>query len=62
MYDKDPYRPCCICRNNLQRLHQKLATEGSKWDVYGCSNCGSEIWIDPFKKVREKTKAKIAIR
>jgi hypothetical protein len=26
---------------------------GKMWDVYECSNCGSEVWIQPFKKVVE---------
>ena len=58
MYDKEPYRPCPICRNGLKTLHERLKAEASKWDVYGCSNCGSEIWVDPFKLVLEKAKVR----
>jgi ribosomal protein L37AE/L43A len=47
-----PYRGCPVCRNNLSELMHKREN-GKIWDVYECDNCGSEVWIVPFKRVLE---------
>ena len=56
MYEQKPYRPCPICRNGLTVTMSKYKEQGHVWDVYECSNCGSEIWIIPFKRVVEGKK------
>jgi uncharacterized protein with PIN domain len=48
-----PYRGCPVCRSALSELYKKKE-ENVKWEVYECPNCGSEIWVDPFKKVRKE--------
>ena len=57
MHDK-AYRPCPICRTNLveQPMSGRFKEAGRKWDIFDCPNCGSEIWIDPFKRVIERAK------
>jgi len=51
MYDK-VYRPCPICRTGLSEP-AKYNNSGHKWLVYECPNCGTEIHLVKFKKVRE---------
>lgn len=51
MYDKI-YRPCPVCRAKLCEL-MKHKENGVNWDVFECPNCGSEVWIDPYKKLRQ---------
>jgi DNA-directed RNA polymerase subunit RPC12/RpoP len=47
-----PYRGCPVCRSGLSEL-MKRKENGQDWEVYECSNCGSEVWVVPFKRVRE---------
>jgi uncharacterized protein with PIN domain len=50
MYE-DKYRPCPVCKSKLSEFMRRQ--EGDvRWDVYECKNCGSEVWIDPFKRIR----------
>ncbi len=52
MNDNEPYRSCPVCRGKLSRL-MKRHENGFDWDVYQCPNCGSEVWILPFKVLVE---------
>ena len=53
MYDANAYRPCPICRTKLTLAREKFEDEGIRWNIYVCPNCGSDVWIDPFRRVRE---------
>ncbi len=50
--NNEPYRSCPVCRGKLSRL-MKRHENGYDWDVYQCPNCGSEVWIVPFKVLVE---------
>lgn len=65
---KEPYRPCPMCRTQLQAtfdptakkqvieflsFRMKFGKVKPTWMGYTCPNCGSEVWIDPFAQVRE---------
>ena len=53
MYSDEPYRSCPVCRSKLNKLMNY--DEGKKkWKVYQCPNCGSEIYLDEFKLLKEK--------
>ena len=45
-----PYRGCPICRSNLSELFRRHEQD-QDWEVYQCSNCGSEVWIIAFKEL-----------
>ena len=51
----DQYRVCPICRSKLSELMERVE-HGVKWKVYECKNCGSEVWINPFKRLIESIK------
>jgi DNA-directed RNA polymerase subunit RPC12/RpoP len=51
----DKYRACPICRSRLSELMDRVE-HGVKWKVYECKNCGSEVWINPFKRLIESIK------
>ena len=55
MYES-AYRACPICRNKLTLTKEKFKNAGQQWDIYHCPNCGSEIWIVPFKRIRERAR------
>jgi uncharacterized protein with PIN domain len=45
-----PYRPCPICRTHLKPVvGPEYEKNDPPWKVYTCPNCGSEIWLCPFK-------------
>ena len=50
-----PYRPCPVCRNGMKpKVGMPEWQEGQKiWHCYECSNCGSEVWILPFNRIRK---------
>lgn len=51
---KTPYRPCPVCRTQLERLPKRNTQDG--WEDYECSrNCGSLVLVKPFARpvVRE---------
>lgn len=67
----NPYRPCPMCRTQLQAIADlkekrslisffnfrlRFGEVKPSWVGYECPNCGSEIWIDPFSRVREGKK------
>jgi YHS domain-containing protein len=44
---KNPYRPCPICRTQLERRPEK--DSGNGWEWYFCNqNCGSHVCVQPF--------------
>ena len=49
----DEYRSCPVCRNKLSELMSRVEN-GVKWKVYECKNCGSEIWVNPFKRLLKR--------
>jgi uncharacterized Zn finger protein len=55
MYERAPYRPCPMCRTQLEDYTQKvILDEGQgRWKCYECPNCGSAVFIDPFIRVKE---------
>lgn len=68
---ENPYRPCPMCRTQLQvsfdpkakkdwidfiAFRMKFGKVTPTWVGYTCPNCGSEIWIDPFARMREGKK------
>jgi len=53
MFNDEPYRGCPICRAKLSRLLD-YKDNGRVWKMYECPNCGSEISVDPFKKIRAR--------
>lgn len=54
-YAKPPYRPCPMCRTQLEDLtkHGVFGDKYDGWKFYECPNCGSAVYIDPFLRVRE---------
>ena len=57
MYDKQPYRRCPVCGTRLER-HKNYGANyqesGRTYEVHECPNCGSEVWIAPFRRIREE--------
>jgi uncharacterized Zn finger protein len=49
----DLYRSCPVCRTKLSEMMERVEHK-TKWLVYKCKNCGSEVWIDPFKDLRKR--------
>jgi len=47
----ETYRPCPMCRAKLSPL-MKHKEKGVDWDVYECPNCGTEVWVDPYKRLK----------
>ncbi len=47
------YRGCPICRSNLSELFKRHEHDHD-WEVYQCSNCGSEVWVIPFKELLKR--------
>ena len=44
---KFPYRPCLLCRSQLERFPEQETQDG--WERYLCShNCGSLVLVKPF--------------
>ncbi len=60
MYDSAPYRPCPVCRTNMKaKADMPTSTfEGQTWHIYECYNCTSEVWINPFKRIRQQQQKK----
>ena len=48
-------RPCPVCRARLMQI-MKRRERNVDWVVYECPNCGSEVWIDHYKKLRHQYK------
>lgn len=49
----DKYRSCPIDRTKLAEKLERVEN-GTKWEVYTCKTCGSEVWLDSFKDLRER--------
>lgn len=46
---KTPYRPCPVCRTQLERLSSMDTQDG--WEYYECSrNCGTIALLKPFAR------------
>lgn len=51
MYDKPLYRPCPICRTQLEDTAippDSINLDKEGWKRFYCPNCGSVVYINPF--------------
>ena len=49
------YRSCPVCRTKLSELMERRENK-VRWKVYECPNCGSEVWVDPFKRIYQRVR------
>lgn len=48
-----PYRSCPVC-NKRMKFDAERQEAGYTWKVYDCSNCGTHVWIVPFKQLLDR--------